>query len=402
MQDIVLEEPYEFVPPIESDFWCWLLRFRFPSYMRKTYLIESSEVRGAERLRSLLDEGKSVMMLPNHSRLSDPMALGFLSGEAKCNLFAMASWHIFKEDAYSRFMIRRMGGFSIYREGNDRQALDTAIDILVQGRRPLVIFPEGAISRHQDILMDLMDGPSFIARQAVKRLAKLGSQREVVALPVAVRYNFEGDLEAAVLPDIEAFEKRFSWYPQSNRSLYERMARIGNALLTLKEIEYLGEARTGNAHDRAEELIRGLLERLEAKWKTKDRGEGIVSRVKNIRAAILPDLIAKKVTPEERFERWRDLAECYYVQQISHYPRNYLDPQDLVPERVIETIERFEEDFTDKFDYHGPMRCVIQVGEPIPVLAERDRTAEEDPLMAETARQLQSMLDQLAAEWKAG
>ena len=60
-------------------------------------------------------------MAPNHSRLSDPMALGLLSKEAGAELFAMASWHLFKESAwYQRFLIRRMGAFSVYREGNDR------------------------------------------------------------------------------------------------------------------------------------------------------------------------------------------------------------------------------------------------------------------------------------------
>ena len=398
MQNVVLEEPYEFVPPIESDFWCWLLRFRFKSFMRKTYLVHSSEIRGVERFRAALDAGQRVMVLPNHSRLSDPMALGFLSGELKCNLFVMASWHLFKQDVYSRFMVRRMGGFSIYREGNDRQALNTAIDILVEGRRPLVIFPEGAISRHQDVLMELMDGPAFIARQAAKRLAKQEPPHEVVMIPVAIRYSFDGDVEAAVLPDIEAFEHRFSWHPQRHLSLIDRLERIGQALLSLKEIEFLGRVREGDVHDRAERLERELLSQLEEKWNLKDRGEGVVARVKNVRAAILPDLVAKRVTPEEREERWRDLATCYFVQQISHYLRGYIAPGKNLPERIIETIERFEEDFTDELKYHGPVHCTMQVGEPIPVQPDRDRTAKRDQMMVEVARQLQAMLDQLASE----
>jgi hypothetical protein len=326
------------------------------------------------------------------------MAMGFLSGEAKCNLFTMASWHVFKQGAYSRFMIRRMGGFSIYREGNDRQALDTAINILVEGRRPLVIFAEGAVSRHQDILMPLMDGPAFIARQAAKRLAKQTPPHEVIMLPVAIRYSFDGDVEAAVLPDIEDFEHRFAWHPQRHLSIIERLARIGQALLSLKEIEYLGRVREGDVHDRAEQIERELLTQLEAKWNVKNSGEGIVARVKNVRAAILPDLVAKRVKPQEREDRWRDLATCYFVQQISHYPRGYVGPESNSPERIIETVERFEEDFTDEVTYHGPVHCTIELGTPIAVQTERDRTAKRDPMMEDVARQLQTMLDQLAAE----
>ena len=66
-----------------------------------------------------------------------------------------------------------MGAFSVYREGVDRQAINTAVDILVEGKRPLVIFAEGAISRHNDELMPLMDGTAFIARTAAKRREKI-------------------------------------------------------------------------------------------------------------------------------------------------------------------------------------------------------------------------------------
>jgi hypothetical protein len=41
---------------------------------------------------------------------------------------------------------------------------------------------------------------------------------------------------------------------------------------------------------------------------------------------------------------------------------------------------------------------VIQVGEPIPVGTQRVRDPIEDPIMAEVRRQLQSMIEALAAE----
>ena len=109
-------------------------------------------------------------------------------------------------------------------------------------------------------------------------------------------------------------------------------------------------------------------------------------------------MIAGKVSPEERKRRWRDLAACYYAQQISHYPRDYILRQKNLPERVVETVERFEEDFTDSAHKHQPFHAVLKVGEAIPVGTQRDRNAENDPIMAEVKRQLQAMIDELAAE----
>jgi hypothetical protein len=109
-------------------------------------------------------------------------------------------------------------------------------------------------------------------------------------------------------------------------------------------------------------------------------------------------MMAGRVTPEERARRWRDLAAAYYAQQLSHYPRDYILREKNLPERVVETVERFEEDFTDRMRVNRPFHAVIQVGEAIPVGTQRTRDAEGDPIMAEVRRQLQSMIDELAAE----
>lgn len=397
MQNIILEEPYEFVPAFESEWWCGVIRLWLRRYLRKVFSVHSFECRDVAKLQSSIDAGHGIVLAPNHSRLADPMVLGILSEEAGTELFAMASWHLFKESRWQRWLIRRMGAFSVYREGNDRQAVSQAIDILVENRRPLVIFPEGAVSRHCDLLMDLMDGPAFIARQAAKKRAKLGKP-PVVVHPVAIRYRYDGDAEAAIRPNLEAFEHRFSWQPQVHLTTTQRLGKIGEAILCAKEIEYLGHSLTGDPHERATSLVEKVLADLEHKWKTGGKEKGVVGRVKALRTVILPDLIDKKCESEERAERWRDLAACYYVQQLAHYPKGYIGGGNDLPERLLETIERMEEDFTDNSTYHGPLHCVMQVGDAIEVSPERDRNAERDPVMAATAESLQGMLDAMVVE----
>ena len=306
--------------------------------------------------------------------MSDPLTLGILSRHMGRHVHAMASWHLFKQSWLAQFVMRRMGGFSVYREGVDRQAIDTAVEVLVEGKRPLVIFPEGAISRHNDQLMTLIAGTSFIARTAAKRREKQGLPAEVAVHPIAIRYFFQGDLEKAVVPVLEEIESHFAWYPQEHKSLVERIRQIGQALLSLKEIEYVGWARTGDFYERADNLIEDVLAKLESRWKLKDREESVVMRVKALRSAIVPELIKGELTPEERSDRWRQLAACYYVQQMSHYPRNYVRMSEPnIAEHILETVERFEEDFTDDVRVHGPLRVVLEVGKAINVTSERIR-----------------------------
>jgi 1-acyl-sn-glycerol-3-phosphate acyltransferase len=398
MQKVVIAEPYQFVPPVYSEWWPTILRFYLRRYMRKSYGVHSVECRHVERLRASLAAEHSIMLAPNHCRMSDPLVLGVLGMEADCHPMAMASWHLFKQSTFQTFMIRRMGAFSVFREGNDRQAIDTAIDIMVARRRPLIIFPEGAITRHNDLIEEMMEGPSFIARQAAKRIKKQNLPNKVVIHPVAIRYAFEGDLAKTLEPVLEELELRFTWQPQKQFTLVERIDRIGQALLALKEVEFLGAPRSGNPFERAENLVQELLTNLEAKWQLKDTSGSVIARVKRLRTVILPELAAGKVTPEERELRWRDLAACYYAQQMSHYPRDYILREKNLPERVVETVERFEEDFTDHMRVHEPFHAVIQVGEAIPVATQRIRDSISDPVMAEVRRQLQSMIDELAAE----
>ncbi len=409
MQNVIIEEPYEFIPPGRGKLWPWLVKLVLNRYLRQAHAIHSVECREVQRIRDSLAAGHGVLMAPNHCRLSDPMLLGVLAKHMQRDLHSMASWHLFKQDWFSGFLTRKLGAFSVYREGVDRQAINTAVDILVEGKRPLVMFPEGAISRHNDQLMPLMDGPSFIARTAAKRREKNNAKDGnapngnakggVVVHPIAIRYFFRGDLETTVQPVLEEIESHFSWYPQCDKTIIQRLRQLGQALLSLKEVEYLGAARVGEFEERVESLLVDVLTRLEGHWDLKDTGEGVVTRVKNLRSAILPDLLKNNLSAAERQERWKQLAACYYVQQISHYPPHYVHREGPnILEHILETVERFEEDFTDHARTHGPLHAVIQVGEAIPVSSKRVRGKGADPVMNGIRTQLTDMLSKLSDE----
>lgn len=399
MQNIIIEEPYQFVPPVYSKLWPAVLRKYIPRHIRKTYGVHSVETRGADRLKASVDAGQGVILAPNHCRMSDPLTFTGLSAYIGRNMHAMASWHLFKLSRLNSFMLRRIGAFSVYREGVDRQAINTAVDVLVKGERPLVLFAEGAISRHNDQLMPLMDGVAFVGRTAAKRREKIPGAGGVVIHPVAIRYFYRGDLTAAVTPVLEEIESHFAWFPQNHKTLVERLRQIAQALLSLKEIEYSGAARTGDFYERVDNLIEDVLTKLESRWNLPAREEGVVARVKALRAAILPGLVANNISEDERIDRRKQLAACYYVQQMSHYPRNYVRfSAKNIPEHILETVERFEEDFTDRIRVHGPLHAVIQVGEAIPVTSKRDRAAAVDPIMEDIRTQLTDMLKALSDE----
>jgi len=398
MQKIIIEKPYEFISPMESEIWPAILQLYLPYYLKRNFAIHSVECRHAERLRASLDAGHGILLAPNHCRLSDPLVLGQLVREVKHNFFFMASWHLFNQDWFTTFLVRRVGSFSVYREGLDRAAINTAIDILASARRPLVIFPEGVVSRHNDILMALLEGTAMIARTAARRRAEAVEGGKIVVHPTAIRYFFRGDLHATLEPVIGNLEHRLTWQRQNGRPLVERLRGIGEALLALKEVEYFGQARTGDLYERVEALIDHLMSPLEEEWNVRGKEDNLVSRVKILRTAILRDMLNGGVDERERERRWRQLTDIYLAQQLVAYPRNYVRRGENVKEHLLETVEKFEEDLTDEVRYYGPMHAVIEVGEAIEAVPERNRRKESDPLMQQVRDQLTGMMENLAAE----
>jgi len=389
MQSIVIDKPYRFVPPFKGRLIPRFLQAFLRPFLRRWCGIEAVECQGLHHLRSSLAAGHGVLLAPNHCRPCDPMVVNETCRQAGTVPFTMASWHVFMQGWLQGKIARLAGAFSVYREGMDRQALAAAAEILVDGRRPLVLFPEGVVTRHNDTLNPMMEGTAFIARTAAKKRAESG--KSVVVHPVAIRYFFHGDINQAagnVLSDIEA---RLTWRPKHGVDLVQRIYQVGEALLCLKEVEYTGRSQPGTIPERIQRLIDLLLVPLEQEWLKGLRDSNTVARAKKLRMAILPDLVHGDITEAERQRRWVQLADIYLAQQMSHYLPNYLLSKPT-PERILETVERFEEDLTDACRVHRPMSARVTVGSAIAVSPARERGAAEDPLMAALEQQLAGLL----------
>jgi hypothetical protein len=118
-----------------------------------------------------------------------------------------------------------------------------------------------------------------------------------------------------------------------------------------------------------------------------------MERIKALRTAIVPDLLDETLSEADKAARWRQLADLYLVQQLHCYPGSYLDTSES-PERLLETVERFEEDLTDVARPHAPMRAVVMIGEAIEVSPERPRGVPADPVTLEIRQRLESLMAQ--------
>jgi len=397
MQNVLIEKPYEFVPRIKAN-WPQRWYCKLGLYKRTLSRLQGVvkfDCRNVDRLQKSLADGHGIIVTPNHPRMADPLVMCEVARLVPCNFYAMASWHLFNQDWMTTWMVRLMGAFSVNREGLDRQAVDHAIDILQTAERPLMIFPEGTTSRTNDQLMALMEGPAFIARTAAKRRAKQGGK--VVAHPVGIKYVFEGDLDKTCDKVLAKLEKLLTWRPDSSAPLVDRVIKVGNALLTLKELQHGIDTPQGNHRERQTTLVNQLLVPLEQEWLGKQKDDGIAIRIKNLRLKIFPEMTRNKLSTEERQRRWKQLEDTYLAQQVDCYPENYVVGHPST-DRILETVEKFEEDFTDSCTIHGQLKAIIDICEPIEVSPARVRGVSEDPLMTQIRERLEAKLSELQKE----
>lgn len=406
MQEIIVEKPYNFQPPVRRSFYPWLFqRLKLiDRYLHRYEGVHSHELRGIDHLKESLRRKAGIILAPNHCRYADPIAMGWVVRPLGVYIYAMASWHLFNEHPLKSLAIRMAGGFSVNREGIDRQALDTAISAIVDGSRPLVIFPEGTVFRNNDIVQPLLDGVAFVARAAARRRAKLGKPHTVIH-PIAIKYLFKGDVIQSITPVVEEIENRMAWYQPICRQypIIDRVKRLCEAFLATKEIEHLGQAHSGDLSTRRTRLVEHLIGETELRMTGKSsREEAIIPRIKALRLRLVPELLEYSIgsmhvsVPREQEIRC-ELNRLYVAQQIASYPCGYLDAP-VTNTRLLETVEQLEEDIWDRARIHRPLHAVIEIGEAIDVDESRPEKGATDPILISLESQLRKMIEALAQE----
>ena len=397
MQDLIIEKPYRFVPPIKCTLVLWLTcKFSlFRYWLRSTEGVCECEVINAEKITDSIRANHGIVLAGNHCRNADPMAIGEVAKAADCYIYSMASWHLFNQDWFMRWAIPQLGGFSINREGVDRTALEFAINVLTTAERPLVIFPEGSVSRSNDYLQPFLGGTGFIARSAARRRKKRNANSKVVIHPIAFRYQFIGDFEEATEHSLALLESHLEVPIKPDLPLLERIRYVASGLLAQREKAYFGQVQTGEYYDRITKLAQNILETQEQKWKGEIQQGDFVARAKSLRPLMVPDLANGLLSEEEAKERRQDLFDINTVQQLSYYPVDYIEPVDghLPRERILEMLERLEEDLLDKVTIPRRYKLVLDVLDAIEVPAEKAPRNVDDPLMQEVASALRASLD---------
>jgi 1-acyl-sn-glycerol-3-phosphate acyltransferase len=363
------------------------------------------DVVGLEHLSPLLEGRDGVMLTPNHCDRADGLVMLDLSDRVGRPFCSMAAYQIFAGNAGLRhWLFPRLGIFPVDREGSDRSAFKAAVEVLSAGRFPLLVFPEGEVYYLADRLTPLREGAATLALAAAKRRAEGGTT--VWMVPVGLKYRFPEDHDPVpvFLDRMARLERRLTWRPRGDLPLVKRIYEFAEALLSLKELEYLGAARSGPLSERIPALQDALLRPIEASRLSRSRGDPAAApvpvRVKTLRQSCLELLADPHTTPEAARRLRDDLDDLFLAMQAYSYPGDYVAGRPT-RERIAETLMKLEEDLLLKpgecAEPLGARRVEMRLGPPIDVasaLAGAGSTrAAAAALTSELERRIQELLD---------
>ncbi|RKX33327.1 MAG: hypothetical protein DRP64_21010 [Verrucomicrobia bacterium] len=198
---------------------------------------------------------------------------------------------------------------------------------------------------------------------------------------------------------MDLLEERILWRPKRRLILRKRIYQFAEAILGLKEKEYLGQTQDGLLPERIQSLAEFILQRLETKYGIADRTPSLPERVKNCRRHAIQLTENMDLSEEEHETAKLELDDLFFVTQLFSYPGTYVSAKPTI-EDMAETLDKFEEDVLRKSSasIRGTRRAVIAFGKPIPVEPGKRGKSQIHALTEKLEQDVQALLDNIQLE----
>ncbi len=374
-----------------------------PRHLRRSMSVRHLHFQGLDYLRESLSKKAGILLASNHVRWADPIVVGAMGLQVQQYLYYVVSHHLFKQNRLIGWWLNRIGGYSILREGADRDAIRATVNILTEADRPILMFPEGTWFRQNDRVGQLQDGLGLIVRQAAKQ-----SERPILVHPVGIKYWLLGDPRPELYRRVEKLEHGLGWQPKHGGDVPERLAQIGNALLAVKEIERFGRAQEGDLDERIRRLSTILIGDMEKRYLGKEYDGWYLERIRRLRLVLVRKLGDLRDDADASLATRESLDLLLFCENLSAHSHEYLKERPSF-ERIAETIQRIEETMADRMEESiGELGATLAVGPAVDVrafvAAKRSARSGGDPLMEAVTNGMKNLLHQMLeqgppAEW---
>lgn len=377
-----------------------------PAIMRFARRVVGVEVDGAdwERLAALREQ--RFVLTPNHPSSSDPLIALWVAWRLRRPFNYMACRELFR-GGYG-WVLQRLGAYSVLRGELDRQAVKTTLSLLAEHDRRVVIFPEGEIYGHNDLLLPFQSGVVQLGFLALDRLEKAGRDLSLPVVPLAVKYLHVRDARPAIGEALGALEVAMGLKGPRPASDYLRLRRVGETALAAVEQEYrIRPEPEQNPAARVDHVKREILKRvaqaLDVPCPSGPFAEGLHALLSA--AHDYSGEFAEGVSDYHRRLHLRRMTavrplyqDLWRLQNIIAVSDGYVAAH-MTTERFVEVLNRLETEVFGGPRTLIPSRALLRVAAPLELGAcfPDYRTARK-PTIATTTQELESRLRQLMEE----
>lgn len=368
-------KPFAFYPPKSNRLVLAVSKLMAERELRRKLRVTEIDIsqESLDRLRQL--KGERCLVTPSHCGGYEPHVVLCLSKLIDLDFNFLAAVELFEQSVIQRWVIQRLGVYSIVRGTADRASFSMTRQLLSEGKRWLVIFPEGETIWQGGTLMPFQQGVFQLAFKAFEDARKTDADASLYCIPVAIKYTYPSDMSQEMDETLSWLEAKLAiGGNEGGLDRYARMRRVAEAVLAANEkahrVTCNGES---TMNDRIHALRERVVGRLEQEYGLAtsedlpllDRVRALfnaVDRVSTDEPAASPyekQLVAERqqVARNRYNDLWRLLR---FVAIYDGYVK-----ESMTVDRFIDVLGLLEAEVLGKRRVHGPRKACVAVGEPV-------------------------------------
>lgn len=406
-------KPFTFYPPRTNPFVIRLVKMGIRGAIRRKLRVTDIEICDDDlnRLRKL--KGERCLLTPSHSGGFEPHVIMYLSKLLDDSYNYVAAIELFEQAPLHRWLLPRLGVYSIIRGAVDRPSFTMTRQLLADGKRWLVIFPEGQTIWQNSTLVPFQQGVIQLAFKAHGDAKKVDQDANLFCIPMAIKYIYLRDMHEEVDCSIQRLEVGLSILDgAASTSRYSRLRRIAEAVLLANEkIHNVKVDPASDMNDRIHNLKDFVTSKMERQLEIVPADQQtLLARVRvlfNAVDRIVYDEPAGSEYEQHLAEERQQIARALYedlwrlLQFIAIYD-GYVS-ESMTVERFMDVLCLLEMEVFKTRRIWGPRKAHVQVGTPVN-LADQSQAyaANKHQAVQEVTTTLEAsvreMLDRMGAE----
>ena len=367
--------PRTFYPPQNRRWVTSVVKLLVRRDMRRKLKVTDVEVVGDGLARLERLRGERCLVTPSHCGGYEPHVLVYLSKLLGAEFNYLAALELFEQSRVQRWLLPRLGVYSILRGAVDRPSFAMTRQLLAEGKRWLVIFPEGETIWQGSTVMPFQQGVFQLAFKAYEDALQEDADANLFCLPLAIKYVYQRDMHGEIDDSLARLEASLAIAADAGGgSRYTRMRRAAEAILAANELSHQVKPRDGaTLGERIDGLKLSVVARMEGQLEVAPKpGEALLDRVRALFNAVDRIVFEESAASEyerrlaaERQQAARDMYDdlwrlLRFVAIYDGYVR-----ESMTVERFLDVLGLMEAEVFGERRVWGPRRALVQVGEPI-------------------------------------